>query len=271
MHTSSSKHLLAILTLTAGLWGCAAQPTSQTEPEAGREPEFPAVVQQAQSPATQKPPVTSSSRASVAAKPPTAKLPRSTEPPVSKPAIIAAPATKVNQDNALVGPMEDVESPAKPEQAAVVVPVKFQLEQLPLVIADQWRLSSETDRCILSSLEYSMDDGQGDTKVVLQLTPNNWTLYTESDIDLSYNNTGLTVDAKVHFALERVVKDSNVVFENDRSRIIDAFINAQQVQIALGFWPTWPVTETKTVIMAIDHFEVAYRTWKDCQQRVNAR
>ncbi len=167
----------------------------------------------------------------------------------------------------------ETKTPIQPDTAAspTVVDIEFTLEQLPITIGKQWRLRSAIDHCVLESMIVEMDDGQGLSKIHLDLAHDIWTLVTESDIDLSYAGTGLDTDKGQHFELGEVVNGTNVVFTEDSPAITAALLNTSQLRIALGFWPTWPITETKFHELPTTQFTSAYRAWQKCQLRINAR
>lgn len=155
-------------------------------------------------------------------------------------------------------------APIEPE-----VPVT--LETLPLKIADEWTLSASGDFCTLSTLPVRFDDGQGMSRLQLVFTSQNWLVKTQSDIDMSYSGTGLTVDEGRHFPLEQLVRDTDLMFTKDYAAMTQAFMEARSLSITLGFWPSWPVTETKTITLSLQHFARAHRAWKLCQSLINTR
>lgn len=162
----------------------------------------------------------------------------------------------------------DEPDPAAP---ASLPEVTVTLESLPLNIQDEWMLSANGDFCTLSTSTVSFDDGQGLSKLQLVFTPHHWLVKTQSDIDMSYSGTGLTVDEGRHFPLDQVVRESDLMFTLDYAAMTQAFIQGRSLRITLGFWPSWPVTETKTVQLPLTHFARAHRAWELCQSLINAR
>lgn len=115
-----------------------------------------------------------------------------------------------------------------------------------------------------------MDDGQGGTRISLWLTATELAFLTESEIDLSYTGTGLTIDGRT-FALETVERRTNPVFSKQRAAILAAMRSGQTLQLSLGFWPTWPITHTYSVSFPIQHFGTAYSAWETCNRLLNQR
>jgi len=161
---------------------------------------------------------------------------------------------------------EPIDPPAPPEPEISVT-----LEALPLHIAEEWTLSAGRDFCTLSTPPVRFDDGQGMSRLQLIFTPQHWLVKTRSDIDMSYTGTGLTVDEGRHFPLDQLVRDSDLMFTKDYAAMTQAFMEAQRLRITLGFWPSWPVTETKTITLSLQHFARAHRAWKLCQSLIHPR
>lgn len=116
-----------------------------------------------------------------------------------------------------------------------------------------------------------MDDGQGGTRASLWLTANELTVQTESDIDLSYSGTGISIDSGRHFALESVQRRTNIAFSKQRSALLAAMKSGQTLELTLGFWPTWPVTQTYSARFPLQHFASAYAAWETCNTLLNQR
>jgi len=154
---------------------------------------------------------------------------------------------------------------------APTAPVEFTLDQLPITIQNKWLLSSNQTDCDLRTIPVKMEDGAGKTTLFLQLTEANWMIHTKSDIDLSYQDTGLFLDNGTHIELETLVKDTNIAISKQKKTLTDALMTADNLKVVLGFWPTWPVSEARTHTLSVAHFPQAYATWKTCNQLVGAR
>lgn len=170
-------------------------------------------------------------------------------------------------------PPQPVQSPTEDKEVGdelslepeVVEPaIEVTLEALPMTIRGQWMLSASGDACSLSSMPIPFDDGQGMSKLQLVLTTQHWLVKTQSDIDLSYSGTGLTVDDDKYFPIDRLVRESDLMFTKEYAAITDAFIAGKSLRVTLGFWPTWPVTETKAITVPVQHFASAHHAWKQC-------
>jgi len=156
--------------------------------------------------------------------------------------------------------------PATPAAEMIAV----DLNKLPLTIHGQWTLDRDESHCTLQSAIQQMDDGQGGTRVSLWLTTaNEMHFVTESDIDLSYTGTGVTIDGGPHFNLETVEHRTNPVFSKQRSALLSAMKNAKTLELTLGFWPSWPVTHTYSASFPLQHFATAYAAWESCNTQLH--
>lgn len=149
--------------------------------------------------------------------------------------------------------------------------IKVSLDHLPLSIHGQWTVDRNESRCVLHSTVQKMEDGQGGTNVQLQLSPTEFTFTTQSDIDLSYTGTGIRIDGGTPFALENVERRTNLAFSRQRSALLGAMKTGQSLELSLGFWPTWPVTQTHSTRFPLQHFASAYTAWETCNKLLSHR
>ncbi len=155
-------------------------------------------------------------------------------------------------------------------QATAALAAGFSLEQLPITVENTWIIRGEGQSCSLNTLTLKLDDGQGATPVSLSLSADSWWLRTQSDIDTSYSDTGLSLDNGQHFELENVVKDTSIQFVKQRQALTDALQDASSMTVSLGFWPTWPVTQARSIQFSVQHFPAAFAVWQLCNQRISA-
>jgi len=185
-----------------------------------------------------------------------------------KPAPIApTPSTPEPRKPATTAAAPTPTVPAAPAPEAT----KVDLSSLPLSIQGQWTLDRDESRCTLQSAIQRVEDGQGGTRISLWLTATEMSFLTESDIDLSYTGTGITIDGGRHFDLETVERRTNPSFSKQRSALLGAMKNAQTLELSLGFWPSWPVTHTYSVSFPLQHFATAYAAWESCNTLLHQR
>jgi hypothetical protein len=259
----------------------AVAASEQTKPPVAGPVEVPAPLQP-----TPPQPLTEPPASAESAKPAVADRPPPAEPGIApvvqpKPKAVPKPAPKPQPaPSKPVPPPEPppvVEEPPQPlatepvEKEVLEEEVVVTLETLPINIGEEWTLSASGDVCTLSTLPVKFDDGQGMSRLQLVFTSQNWLVKTQSDIDMSYSGTGLTVDEGRHFPLEQLVRDTDLMFTKDYAAMTQAFMEARRLDISLGFWPSWPVSETKTITLSLQHFARAHRAWKSCQSLINRR
>jgi len=119
--------------------------------------------------------------------------------------------------------------------------------------------SQSIDPCLLLSPKVMINDGQGETRIWLEMTHKALVLKTESDIDTAFNDIGIQVDDKDFIPLDRVDNDVDVVFEKSITVITPQFIQGQNVNLHLRFWPTWPSKGVQTAKFSLLGFTKAYK------------
>ena len=155
-----------------------------------------------------------------------------------------------------------VESTGNPAVGVLVT-----LESLPLSIGENWVLKREKEhagQCALFYQEQMMNDGQGKTPVHLVIGNRSILFKTRSNIDLAYQQTGIALDQQAQLPIESIHKDTAIVYEKSYPDIVEAMKSAQQLTLTLGFWPTWPVTQTHNLGFDISDFSLAFDALKLC-------
>jgi len=151
------------------------------------------------------------------------------------------------------------------------VPV-VELEKLPLKVNPNWTLDSgpdpvsKRDRCFLRSTTQRIDDGQGGSDISLIVTPDSLRFATRSNIDLTYKDTGLQVDSKPVFPLQGLFGETDALFDKRVNEIKQQMLGGSDVTITLGFWPTWPVTQTYSARFAISGYATASAALAACDK-----
>lgn len=233
-------------------------------------------------PAVKSPAPTASVPAAAALTPtPTKQPPAPVKPATPQPvatAPVAAAKTSPAKPAATVALAAPKATPVTAPASDTITPetiapetIKVSLDHLPLSIHGQWTLDRNESRCVLHSAVQKMEDGQGGTNVQLQLSPTELTFTTQSDIDLSYTGTGIRIDGGTPFALENVERRTNLAFSRQRSALLGAMKTGQSLELNLGFWPTWPVTQTYSARFPLQHFAYAYAAWETCNKLLSHR
>ena len=150
------------------------------------------------------------------------------------------------------------------------------LQALPQRINETWTVDiRQADKpsahCILLSQPQTLDDGQGTTTFKVMLDQAKIRFQTASNIDLSYPNTGVVITGKTtqRIKLDGLERETTAVINKNVPAVLAALREANQMDVYLGFWPTWPMTETKRISMAMNDFAQAEATLKACNQLVS--
>lgn len=124
--------------------------------------------------------------------------------------------------------------------------------------SETWSLASSDaptdDTCQLITPKLTINDGQGDTTVWLEMNQSTLTVKTGSNLDTSFKDVGLQVDQEGFIPFDEIQNETDVVFSKSIAKITQQFIEGQSVQISLRFWPTWPATGVKTATFSLIGF-----------------
>ena len=120
--------------------------------------------------------------------------------------------------------------------------------------------------CLLESATQTVNDGRTTTPMHLVFDGKSLLVVTRSKVDLTYPDLGMHVDSKAGMTIDRLHKDTSVVFDKEPDLIRDQFIRGRTAYIALGFWPTWPKSNTVITQFSLMGFTAAYHEFEDCQK-----
>lgn len=128
---------------------------------------------------------------------------------------------------------------------------------------------AQAEGCVVRSRPLRMPDGYHGAQVQLIFGDVALTVVTDSNIDPSYPGQGIAVDGG-----ERVAPDTpfplgrqSAVFKLDRDTLVEAFRRGRSAELALGFWPTWPVTATQRLEISLLGFTEAHAAYLACRDR----
>lgn len=125
---------------------------------------------------------------------------------------------------------------------------------------------SGRERCFLRSGTLRIDDGQGGSDISLVFTQDTLRVHTRSNVDLGYEGTGLQVDAETPFPLQRLFRETDVVFSERINDLKRQFGSGSSATVTLGFWPTWPVTQAYSARFAIGGYAAASAALQTCDK-----
>jgi hypothetical protein len=141
------------------------------------------------------------------------------------------------------------------------------LAKLPLMIGSHWTLRRDdvnNRQCVLSYRSLAMDDGQGETPVFIIVTEDEVLFKTKSNIDMTYKQTGVTIDEHSQMPIEKLYNDFSISYKANYQTLVERMEAGEQVVLTLGFWPSWPITTTRSINVALGEFSAAQQALKTC-------
>ncbi len=183
-------------------------------------------------------------------------------------------------------PVTKTRTKAKPSQPAstTVTPRKapaftrvdimhLDLESLPLSFGTQWSLDrrlnpvTKKTQCILTSETVNIPDGYATTDVQVLLTFDSIYVSADSNIDLKYPGTGIRIGEDTLHPFDRLFKETTAIVSGDDVPALYArMASSPGMVVSLGFWPTWPITETRSVSYTLADFQTAILALRACNR-----
>jgi hypothetical protein len=250
----------------------AAVPTSKSANKPATLPK-PATVQKdvsadVQKPTAQQALATTQSKAIAKATSPAAA-------PPSKPAnkAAASPRPKALQPEISAALQKAIET--APEEKPVTVHIEetpLSLSILPMRFGTIWTLDrrpnpvTKTTECLLLSDPVTIPDGYENTSVQLLLTTGMLYVQTGSNIDLSYPQSGVQIDDGPVWAFDSVIRETAVQLDTHYEEVVSRFRVGKTVTAHLGFWPTWPMTETRVASFSLKGMEDSISRLTECEK-----
>jgi len=196
-----------------------------------------------------------------------ASKPSNTKPSKAKPSKIVKKSPPSQTKSAPTQKKLALTAPPTPKTSAAKPPeVSVSLDVLPLKIGP-WTLSesqSLSNQCNLVSATNNMPDGQGKTPTYLEITQQHIIFHTKSNIDTSYTGTGVFIGQQNIIPIEQLYTPTSVLFDSNYGVLVNTMKNHDLLEIKIGFWPSWPVTQAYATTLKTGHFETAYNALKKC-------
>ena len=159
-----------------------------------------------------------------------------------------------------------VASSPSPPLSATPAPLELTAAQLPFTRGN-WTLQRNWDNlhpgvCRLVSKRQTMDDGYDKTAVWAEIRASQIAILTRSNIDLSYQGTGIQFDDSPAHPIGQLVGKTGVMVAGDFSHQLGS---AQALKVHLGFWPTWPKTRLQEVSIPLGPVHALIPAFLDCK------
>lgn len=147
------------------------------------------------------------------------------------------------------------------------------LDDLPLSLPNGWMLQFAampltTDKtCVLHNTVEGVFDGYENTAVEAWLTPQEFLVKSRSNFDLSYPDSGVVIMDAANVELDRLVLSATASESVVRADfLLSRYTGSASLGVVVktGFWPTWPVTETRVVTFPVSNVGSMLSTMRDC-------
>ena len=167
-----------------------------------------------------------------------------------------------------VATVDTVDDPAAPTEEQVAIP---KLDALPYALPDGWQLARAVDlrngeqHCRWRSPAVSFFDGYEDSTLHFEVFPDNFQINSRSHLDTSYPNAGIQLGWGMQLTFENTVGDTRAVIAKQFSELVTGLKSGEPVTLFMGFWPTWPVTETRQIAMPVYNYRIANALLQECE------
>ncbi|WLQ12955.1 hypothetical protein O5O45_24820 [Hahella aquimaris] len=130
-----------------------------------------------------------------------------------------------------------------------------------------WMLEKDWDSahigvCRLRSERHPIFDGYENSSVWIEVLAKEVNVYTRSNVDLTYPGVGLQLAEQTVLDFSEVFKETNARIKGDHTRALQ---NANKLTVKLGFWPSWPQTQTQQAVIPATVLKQAIPVFLNCK------
>jgi len=155
----------------------------------------------------------------------------------------------------------------KTDEASRVPVLQLSADKLPYSFGN-WTLERNWDNqhpqtCRLRSARIPVNDGYDTSWLWAEILPDGLNFYTGSNIDLSYEGSGVQFDSGATQPFSGVISASAVRLAGNYSATLKS---SASLTVYLGFWPTWPKTQTRKIDLSTGNLLQAVTAFEECQQ-----
>ncbi|OMH38668.1 hypothetical protein [Motiliproteus sp. MSK22-1] len=193
-------------------------------------------------------------------------------PAIGETASVNPPSQNAEEEPENTTPLSSEDNTDLQSTLAMVTPLPsprndLELEELPITF-NRWTLelaqTASVSECLLRSKAVPIEDGQGSTTLVAQITEDAFILKTRSIIDTSYENTGIQIDQGQRIPIEQLHTEESVIYSSGYTRAMDLMKQGETLTVSLGFWPTWPITQAYEAKIDLTSFDQALESLRHC-------
>ncbi len=153
------------------------------------------------------------------------------------------------------------------------------LTQLPLTLNHGWMVEvkklplTSVETCVLYQEKNGVFDGYKDNDIKLYLTRSQLLVISGSNFDLSYPDTGVYVDNNDNdssfYPLSLSSQHTIAVLTLPLNEYIKN--SSKALVVKSGFWPSWPITETKTLQFTFPKVDSMIKILNTCTSLLTAQ
>lgn len=152
------------------------------------------------------------------------------------------------------------------------------LSQLPLSLNNGWLIAIKTpplatkEACVLYHEKNDVFDGYRDNNIKLYLTLSQLMVKSDSNFDLSYPDTGVYVeDIDNNSSFYSLLLSSQKTIAA-LALPLDDYVESSSKNLVVksGFWPSWPITDTKIIIFPFNEVDSMVRMLNSCTSLLTA-
>ncbi|WP_041598334.1 hypothetical protein [Hahella chejuensis] len=130
-----------------------------------------------------------------------------------------------------------------------------------------WMLEKDWDSahigvCRLRSERHPIFDGYENSSVWIEVLAKEVNVYTRSNVDLTYPGVGLQLAEQTVLDFNEVFQETNARIKGDHTRALQ---NASKLTVKIGFWPSWPQTQTQQAVIPATVLKQAIPVFLNCK------
>lgn len=123
---------------------------------------------------------------------------------------------------------------------------------------------TDQSRCVAESDVVSLHDGYQETRLRLRVDQQSVAVVTESNIDGSRSDAGISVDGQPLIAIDSIVLEQTAIVRAGATVLVKQFKSGREASIRLHFWPTWAPRGLRSATVNLNGFSRAYSRLPDC-------
>jgi len=153
------------------------------------------------------------------------------------------------------------------------------LDQIPLELSNGWMLTidnlplSTSESCILYHEKNGMFDGYRDNNIKAYLTLSQLVIKSDSNFDLTYPETGIYIESDDESTLINSLTLSSQPNTAKSELFLINYLGSspKNLLVKSGYWPSWPITETRTITLPFTKIDNMVTTLDACNSLLTSQ